>query len=149
MEPELVPCGEIFQLQVRHLPIGDADQCPAASTDSRGTQANVFYGAECVAYLQHVSRLHHAVEDDRDSTQDIFQRLLSGECDGNSTHPEPGQRGGGVQAEVVQAEKQAEEDNQHIEYSAAQTKHGSSAHIAAAHQAKPDVVLHPFIEKDK
>src|SRR5580704_7618340 len=149
MEPELIACGEIFELQIRHLPIGEADQGPVASPDPRGTQANVYYDAERVANLQSVSDAYHPVENDGDSTQDIFQSLLSGQRDRNSAHPESRQRGGGVEAEVVEAEHEADENDQHIEYSAAEANHRSGTHVAGAHQAQPNVVLHTVVEKNK
>ena len=107
VEPELVARRQRLDVRVRDLAVGHADDRAIQCTDARRSQADVIDGPDGLAELEEVADAHRLVEDDRDAADDVLERLLRGERHGNAADAEAGERGGRIDAEVVQHHQHA------------------------------------------
>lgn len=122
MEPELVSSRQGFEARVRNLAVGHADDRPIERADARRAQADVIDGSHDVAHSQEVSDPDGLIEDRRCPRDDVLQRFLRGERDGDASHTESCQRGRWVDSEMPQRGKQRRKDHQRIDHPASQSQ---------------------------
>src|SRR5580692_5148512 len=123
MQQEFVPRGDALKGHVCVLTVRNADHCSVGSSDSGLTKA---YGLDrylSIAHLQIVSHADGLVEDKRDSADYVFQCLLCGECNGNSTNAESSQCCGRVYPEVIQSHDYASGDDEQVGYPTREMQH--------------------------
>ena len=114
MEPALVPGRQRFDVHVRDLAVRHAEDRPIQRPDARRAEADVIDGPDGVPELQDVAHAHRLVDKDGKAPDDVFQRLLRGQGDGNAADAQAGKRSRGIDAEVVKPRQPAGGDHQHV-----------------------------------
>ena len=103
MEPETVAGRQRLDVHARNLAVRHADHRAIGRTDPRRAQADVVDGPDRLTNLQRVSDADGLVDEDRQPADHVLERLLRGECDGNTADPKAGERRRGIESEIAEA----------------------------------------------
>ena len=107
MQPELVARRQRLDVRVRNLTVGHAQDGPILGADARRSQPDVVDGADGLPEPDEIAHAHGLVDDDRHAADDVLERLLCGQSDRDAADAEAGERGGGIDPDVVQEHEHA------------------------------------------
>src|SRR6267378_819578 len=91
IEKKFVATGEVFDVHGGERAIGDGKLGAFESANAGGAQADVFHGSDAIAEAAEVADANDLVGQDGNSTENILECFLRGECDGNAADAEAGQ----------------------------------------------------------
>ena len=105
VKPELVARRQRFDAAAGNLSVGHAEHRSIERADACRPEPDVVHGPHRVAELEKVSHAHRLVEDQRKAGDDVLERLLGGERDGNAADPQPGERRRRIEAEIAKRQR--------------------------------------------
>ena len=139
MEAELVARRQGFDPDTGNLAVGHAEHRSIEGADACRPEADVVHGPDRVAELEEVPDAHGLVEDERQARDDVLERLLGGERDGDAPDAQPGECRGRIEPEIAKGRQPAGHDDQHV---CDATRHAKErSRLAAGREAPPNVPL--------
>src|SRR5271165_3099432 len=92
-EENLVAAAEVFDVNAGDGAVGNGDQGSFIGADAGGAQADIFDCASAIAEAAIVADADHFVAENRDAAEQILNRLLRTETDGQPANAQAGERG--------------------------------------------------------
>ena len=106
-EPQPIAHGERLDPLVRELAVGDRDDGAVERADPRRPQADLLDRADKVVQLDEVALTHRLVDADRERAEQVLERLLRRERDGEAADAEAGDQAGDRDPELRQGDDAA------------------------------------------
>ena len=114
MIPDPVAPGEVLDLEVGELRVRDGDDGAVERAHPRRAQPHLFDGADRPPETTELPDAHRLVGVERDAADEVLQRLLRRQRDGDPAHAQPRQHGDDVDAETVEHCKAGEDGDEDL-----------------------------------
>ena len=93
LQRNLVSPREVDEPELCELGVGDRHERPVDAADARRPEADLLDGALVVAELAALADPHRFVGEEHEPRNEVFDRVLGGEGDGQAAHTEAGDQG--------------------------------------------------------
>ncbi len=130
-----VAYGEIVQLHGREIGIRHGDEGPLQRADPRGAQTDLLHGADLVAVLAEIADSNGPVGEQADPPDQVLERLLGGQRDGDAADAEAGQGGRDVHTQASENRENADQEDHDLGEAGRRRQDRQETQIAAALRA--------------
>jgi hypothetical protein len=107
--------AQVLERQGRELRIRDRHQRAAHGADAGRAEADVLDRPDGVAEAADVAQTHGLVRDEADAAEEVLDRLLGREGDGQPADAEAGEETRHVEAEVLERGDERDDDDEHLD----------------------------------
>ena len=102
MKPESVTQGEVFQAHRRQLTIGNGHNGSIQRPDTRRTNADIFDRSKELAHPAHIAHVYWLIRNHHDATEQVLDRFLGAEANGQAADAQPGERGSEIDIRKIE-----------------------------------------------
>ncbi len=106
-------------------------------------------GSSDLADLQDVPDANGLIEDQRRAGDDVLQRLLRRQRDGNTADAQSGQRGCRIDREVAEHDEEADQDDDQVDGPSEHAQQRGSRGAVGARRVAMDVILDLAVEQNQ